>query len=241
MKPFKLTLFAFASLVFLLNSCKKDEPKPDVLDYKQPAIAQRDNVIEVPQGLITLAEGGDYNAYAAMSYMELANGLSTFATDFTLPNDVQREAGDQNSAVYFWSYGGYSYWMTYKKTSEGYLWTWEWETPEIARFTYISATENPDGKSGSWSIFDPEGGGASVWTYNWSIDSDENYSATLVMNDNSTQSTFDVTDNADGSGNFVYKEDGVKTAELNWNADGSGDYWISDDNGGLSDSWPAGK
>ncbi len=237
-----LSLVILATVSFLFTSCKKEETKPEVIEYKQPALADRENVIEVPAGLNALADDGDMNALMASIYIEMANGISSFGSDFYLPTDVERQSGDRNSVNYFWTYGGYSYWMTYKKESDKYVWTWDWETPDVQRFTYLSAEESLDGKSGSWSIYDPEAVNQTVWTYNWSIDGDGNFTASLVWEeDNSVTSSFNVVDNADGSGSFVYKEDGVKMAEVTWNSDGSGTYWLSDDGSGVSGSWTAGK
>jgi len=238
----KLSLLILAALPALFTSCKKEDTKPQVIEYKQPSIADRQTIVDVPSGLNTLADQGDMNALTASIYIEMANGISQFGSDFYIPSDAERQSGDQNSANYFWTYAGYSYWMTYKKESDKYVWTWDWETPEVQRFTYIKAEESLDGKSGNWSIYDPEASSQTVWTYNWSLDANGNFTASLVWNeDNATTGSFEVVDNADSSGSFIYKEDGVKTAEVNWNSDGSGTYWLMGDGSGVTGSWTAGK
>ncbi len=242
MKVLKLSLLSLAFLSFLCTSCKKDDPKPPAIAYQQPSFGNRTDVIEVPAGLNTLADNGDYNAYAAMSYLNLANAISSFSTSFSVPDDAQKQSANSNSLTYYWSYYGYSYWITYKKESDKYTWKWEYEFPEVSRFTYVTAEQSLDGKSGSWSIYDPENTNNLVWTYTWSLATNGDYTASLVWHDSSTESeSFDVSDNADGSGTFTYNLNGVKQAEIIWNADGSGTYWMLGYDGNVTGSWTATK
>ncbi len=207
--------------------------------YRQPSAASRTEIVLIPEGLEAKAES-DMGAMLAVTYMSLANGISQFGTSFALPEDALVDGKKGGSTVYHWSYGGYSYWMTYEEQATKYTWTYDWEFPNQPRFTYISAEEAKDGKSGNWKIFDFETTSDYVWTYNWSIDASETFAATLLWNDSGEVGSFNVISRKDNSGSFTYKIGSVLHAEVIWNANGSGTYWIYGDGGDdLSGSWTA--
>ncbi|HYW96027.1 MAG TPA: hypothetical protein VE870_10600 [Bacteroidales bacterium] len=242
MKTIRLSIFALAAGFLLLSSCNKDNSKPDVIQYQQPFVADNYTTIDTPAGLTALSQNGDVNASSAIAYIMIFNTYSAFSTYFALPQDGQKQSGDKNSVIYTWSYGGFSTWMTYRKESDKYVWTWDWQAPSTTRFTYMTAEQDLDGKSGTWSIYNADSPDQVDWTKSWSTDANGNYSSTIQTFQNSGPTgTFEVTRNADGSGNLIYNSDSEKQAEINWNADGSGDYWILNSDGPASNSWPAGK
>jgi hypothetical protein len=217
--------FIVSGLLILVSCSKKDTTTP--ITYKSPTTAHA--AITVPAGLQTQANGGNFNATLAVSYMSIASGFGQYAADFTLPSSGQTATSVANGEVYSWSYSGYSYWMTYKVLSDKYTWTYEWQTPQIPRFTYIYAEELKTGKSGDWKINSPDGTNAVLWDYTWTL-TGLVYNATMNFYDNSTTaSKFVVTDNGNNSGEFQYFEGTVKKADIIWNADGTGTYWFSDD------------
>jgi hypothetical protein len=233
MKNSKFILLFFTIVVVILSSCKKDDPEP-VLEYKSPTIAERE-VIEIPAGLVAKSDEGDFNATMAMAYMGIANGIGTYGSLFYLPSDIETNNANENQVGYFWTGGGFSYWMTFTEENDKYVWTYDWEFPGTPRYTYIRAEEAKDGKSGNWSIYDPEED-LYVWIYSWSLDAAGNYTATLELNDSDETSVFTVVDNVDGSGSFIYTIGGIQEANIQWAANGSGTYWILD---GGSGSWTA--
>lgn len=238
MKKLKVFLFLLALPAFLLTSCKKEEDTPEELTYKSPSAAGRTSVVEIPAGLTAKANGGDLNATIAIMYMNLANAFSSFSSSFTIPSNATVENKKSSSKVYHWTYSGYSYWMTYTELADKYTWKYEWETPEITRFTYIMAEELKTGKGGSWTIYNPESTSTSLWTYTWSINTSNAFIANMSWNEGQVVSTFDVISNADHSGSFIYKEAGVKHAEITWTSTGSGTYWLKGDGtSDISGSW----
>lgn len=237
MKKLKLSVALIAIAALSFTSCKKDDPKPPTLEYRQPAAAARSEIVEIPVGLTKKANAGDANALVAVSYMSLANVMSTYSTSFILPNGADRQSASENSVGYFWTNGAYSYWMTLNEESDKYVWTYDWQFPSTPRFTFIRSEESKDGKSGSWSIFDPDNKNQRIWTYSWSIDAQGNFMASLVWNDDSETNSFNIVDNKDGSGSFVYILDDIKQSEVQWKADGSGSYWMLDSNGESSGTW----
>ena len=242
MKSIKMSVVALATFTMLLTSCNKDNTKPEVIQYQQPFVAQSENTIDVPDGLTALSNGGDANASAAIAYFYIANAFSSYSSYFAVPQGVNEQSSDKNSVIYTWSYGGFSTFMSYKKESDKYVWTWDWQTPEIERFTYMKAEQNLNGNSGDWSIYNADNPDQVLWTKNWSKDADGNFSSTIqTFNDSGMRGNFEITDNVDGSGSLIYfDENSVKQTEINWNADGSGDYWILDSNGRpATKSWPA--
>jgi hypothetical protein len=238
MKRLKIFLLLLALPLLFITSCKKDEPTPEGVTYKSPSAAGRNTVVDIPAGLTAKANGGDINASIAVTYMSLANAISGFAASFTLPSNAQLEGKKSNSKVYHWSIQGYSYWMTYTELADKYTWRYEYEFPGVPRFTYISAEELKTGKQGSWIIYNPEATTSAIWTYNWSINASNAFIANMTWNDGQEPSTFDVTSNADHSGNFIYKAANIKQAEIIWASNGSGTYWlIGDGTAAIEGSW----
>lgn len=227
MKTFRFLLVLLMVPSLLLVSCKKDKDEPEVPEYKQPLAASRTEVVVIPEGLQAKADEGDLNASIAVMYMGMANAISSFGSSFTVPTDAQIEGKKGSSVVYHWSYGGYSYWMTFTEYADKYTWEYEYEFPNYPRFTYILAEEMKDGKSGGWTIYDPENSAETIWTYTWSVNSSNTFTADLTWNagENET-SSFNVVANANNSGSFKFYEVSVLQAEVNWNADGSGTFWL---------------
>lgn len=224
MKRLKIFLLLLVVPAFLVISCKKDEPEPEV-EYKSPTAAGRTTVVDVPAGLTALAET-DVNASIVVAYFGLANFISTYASSFIIPATATEENKKSTSKVYTWSYQGYSYWMTYTVLADKYTWTYDWQTPEMARFTFISAEELKTGKAGSWAIYDPETPATKVWDYDWSINASNTFMANLSWVEGQEVSSFVVNSNADHSGNFTYNINTEKEAEINWVVNGSGTYWL---------------
>jgi hypothetical protein len=215
----------FVSGLLIISSCSKKDSTP-AITYKSPTTAH--DSISVPAGLQTKANGGDLNAMMAVSYIGIANGLGQYASSFTLPSG-ETTTSITNGAEYSWTYSGYSYWMTYKVLSDKYTWTYDWKTPDIARFTYIYAEELKTGKSGNWKISSPDGTNAVLWDYNWTLTGSV-YNATMnFYQAGATTSKFVVVDNGNKSGEFQYFDGTVKKIDIIWNTDGSGSYWFSDD------------
>ncbi len=239
MKKFRILLLVVLIPALFQVSCKKDETPPAPV-YRQPVAASMGDVVTVPDGLTALSDGGDYNATMAVIYMEFANAISGFGGLFAVPDNADLQTKKGGPAVYYWSYGGYSYWMTYSESADKYTWTYDYEFPGVSRFTYISAEEDKAGKTGSWTIYNPDAPQSYIWTYDWSINSSNNFTASLQWADDmGAVSKFDVVSNANHSGSFKYYELTVLSAEILWNADGSGTYWMSDGGAGVSGSWTA--
>ncbi|MFP4059605.1 MAG: hypothetical protein ACOC2F_05925 [Bacteroidota bacterium] len=241
MKRINGILVLLLSSIFVFVSCSKDD-EPELPAYVEPSIAGEQVIVETPAHLVTKANEGDFNASIAVMYIEWANSLSQFGSSFYLPDDTEVKNAGNGKAVYSWTYpGGYGYWMTFSDEGGKYTWTYEWEIPEQDRFTYIYAEENKDGKSGSWTIYDPSSPVQEVWVYNWIIDSNDNFSATLTWDESvDSYGVFEVESNADGSGSFTYTVDGTDQVEIIWNADGSGNYQLNYDEDVINYSWTAG-
>ncbi len=197
--------------------------------------------LEIPAGLQAQANKDSINAILAVSYLSLANSLGSYAADFTLPGG-QETTTTSNGAVYFWTYSDYSYWMTYSVLSDKYSWTYEWQTPDLARFTYISAEEARNGASGNWKIYDAENAAhAVVWDYSWTLTGSVYNSTMNFYQERGATAKFVVVDNGNKSGNFKYFEGTSKKADITWNTNGSGTYWFSENGTDAtgSGSWTA--
>ena len=241
MRKYHIVLFLFISSIISITSCSKDDNNgPDVPEYTKPEITERQVVVEIPDQLQTLAEGGDTYAYMAIAYMGVANSIANFSNYFTIPSDVEPTATDNGNALYSWSEQGYSYWMTFGEENGKYTWTYEYEMPGYPRFTYIYAEEDKDGNSGSWTIYNPENPNEAVWIYNWSVDAQGIFTSTIQYDENANNDgVYEVVSNPDGGGSFTYRIEGSDQAIINWNADGSGDYWFYNEGEPVSESWNA--
>jgi hypothetical protein len=238
MKTFRRILMMLVMPALFFTACNKDDEKTDKTTYKSPSIASRGDVVTIPDGLQSLADGGDFNAGMAVAYMGMANGIASFAGSFVVPDGAAQENLKGGSAVYHWTYGGYSYWMTYAETLTKYTWEYDYEFPEVPRFTFMDAEELKDGKSGKWAIYDPEDAGhPKMWDYVWNVNSSEDFSAVLDMTDGTDVMAFNVLARKNNSGSFTLYSNAVKTVEVTWNADGSGSWWMSDGVNTYSGNW----
>ncbi len=237
MKIMKINFAMLAVASLLFASCSKDDPEPKVIEYQRPVAAGKVHLVEIPDGLTAKANAGDINATISIAYMNLANSLTSYSGLYTLPSGAEQKSGDKNSVLYSWTNSGYSYWLTFAEEAGKYIWTTEYQLPGIPRFTYMKTEEAKDGKFGSWVIYDPENNNIAVWSYNWSINAAGNYTALLTMEQGEETNVFNITNNADGSGSFVYNINSEKQNEIIWNADGSGSYWLNDENGSFSGTW----
>jgi len=230
-------IMVFASEGILLAACSKKDTTP-AITYKSPAAA---HTITIPAGLQTQATNNNYNALEAVTYMSIANGLGTYSSFFTLPSG-ENTAATSNGAVYSWSYSGVSEWMTYSVLSDKYTWTYEWKTPDLDRFTYISAQEAKDGSSGSWAIYDPSTAShPAIWDYSWTLTGTVFTSTVNAYNAGSVTEKYVTTDNGNNSGKFQLFEGTVKKVEIIWNSDGTGTWWFAGDgsNPATNGSWTA--
>jgi len=239
MKKAKLFLLVLLLPALIQVSCKKDDDTPETPTYREPTAASRTEIVSIPAGLEAKAEStDDIGADLAVFYMGLANALSGFSTSFAVPEGATIQGKKNGSTVYFWTYGGYSSWMTYTELSDKYTWKYEYEFPNHPRFTWISAEEAKNGKSGSWTIFNQETPSEFLWTYDWSVSLVNVFTASLVLNDGSSESSFDVVSGPDNSGSFKYYIASVLKADIIWMGNGSGTYWI-DSQPDISGSWTA--
>jgi hypothetical protein len=171
--------------------------------------------------------------------MGLVNNVSLLSSSFVVPENAQFQGKKDGSRVYFWTGGGNSFWMTYNELADKNSWKYEYEYPEVPRFTFISAEEAKDGKSGKWWIYNPVAPHAEVWAYTWTVSSSNTFTAHLLWNEQAIESSFDVVANSDNSGTYKYFNGGVITADIAWSANGSGTYWMDDGGAGISGSWTA--
>jgi hypothetical protein len=210
----------------IMNSCVKENDMDEDPVYYTPSIAEREAIIEIPQGLQALAEEGDIYAMAAIISMNQANILSGFSGSFLIPQDARLENRQNDAHVYYWSMSGYSYWMTYSDLPDKYSWRYEYEFPDIPRFTYIYAEESKSGKEGFWSIHNPGNPDVKIWNFVWSIDQLNNFTATIKLNDTgeSHEGIYQIVSNSDKSGSFIYSIENKIQTEVIWNADGTGNY-----------------
>jgi hypothetical protein len=241
MKNFKSFFLVLAVSVLAFVSCSKDEDKPAGPTYKQPAIASRTEIVAIPDGLQAQADGGDFNASMAVLYMGLANAFGSFTADFTVPEGAEKQNLKNGSSVYYWTYGGYSYWMTYTETALKNTWKYDYQFPEVPRFTFISAEETTNGKSGNWAINNPEAGShEALWDYVWTLNGDNDFNADLTLYDVEEGNTvFKVLARVNNSGSFQLFDAGVKTVEVIWNTNGSGSWWIFDGTDTYTGTWTA--
>jgi hypothetical protein len=242
MKKARFFLLALLVPALIQVSCKKDDPPaaPATPTYKAPVSATMGDVVPIPVGLETKANTNtDLGASFAVTYMGMANGLSSFGGMFSVPEGTPIQSKKSGPSVYYWSYGEYSHWMTYSDLGDNYTWKYEYEFPGHPRFTYISAEELKTGKGGNWKIYNIEIPTQDTWTYTWSINSSNTFTASLVLNDGSSQDKFDVVSNANNSGSFKYYVASVLYAEVIWNSNGSGSYTFYGDMASYSGTWTA--
>jgi hypothetical protein len=232
-KSFVFQLLIAVALLASTSCSKEEEPQST---YKKPTIADRGNVVEIPTAL---QNSSDPNAQMAATWMGMANGISQFASSFTIPENAQTGNAKSSGNVYFWTYGGYSYWMTFSELADKYVWKYEYAFPGTSRFTFIEAQELKTGMQGSWAIYDPEGTHETIWDYNWNINSTNDFYSEMMWYgySNNDDIKFEVMDRANNSGYFKMYIGAVKHVEVIWNTNGSGTWWYSFDGETAQGSW----
>jgi hypothetical protein len=223
-KLFIIGIMAILPSLFI-SSCKKDEPEPEVPTYRQPSIATRTQIVEIPAGL---QNSQDPNAQMGAAWMGIANGLAAFGSSFAVPTDAQIQNTKSTATVYYWTYGGYSYWMTYSETADKYVWKYDYEWPGYPRFTFIEANELKNGTAGQWMVYNPEGAHEVLWKYDWTLNAANDYAATILFYGQQEYENikFDVLARGNNSGYFKLFEGAQLLVEIIWNANGSGTWWI---------------
>jgi hypothetical protein len=223
MKKTKLTIFLLALPALFFVSCNKENDMDDEQEYLLPVSAGRTEIVEVPNGLLELAEAQDLNAITAISYMQLVNTLSGLSSSFIIPPDAKLQSKKSNSRVYQWSMQGYSYWMTYTALPDKNTWKYEYQFPEVPRFTYIYAEESKSGKEGFWNINSPNDPALKIWNFQWSTNALSSFQASVKLNDTGTSNDghFEAVTHIDKSGSFVYTIGNQVQAEVLWTANGS--------------------
>jgi hypothetical protein len=157
----------------------------------------------------------------------------------TVPGGATKQNLKSNGLVYYWTGYGFSYWMTYTELSDKYTWTYDWQTPQVTRFTQISAAELKTGAGGNWKIYNPESPAEVVWDFTWTKVSSV-YNASLnLYNAGQSALNFTIVDNGNSSGNFKFYVADVKFADVTWNTDGTGTWWYSNGSTTKTGSWTA--
>lgn len=198
--------------------------------------------VSVPDAMV---QSSDPMAQLAVSYVSLANSISTWTGFFTPPAGAAKLVAPAGVAdgpwVYTWSEEGLTVTLTITESSQNYMWSVVFDGTDgettYDNFTFIDAAASKDGSSGSLVIYDPMTESPALdWT--WSETSSGVYNFLMTSYD-SEGFQIALTVNADKSGTLEFRmSDGSSFEPLfgsEWQSDGSGDWWNYAD-GEITDS-----
>lgn len=229
----KLYLFFLVVVVFSLNSCEKDDAETQ--EAAKMKLIERLEELDVPE---VMRNSSNENALKAVDCVDEIKGIADYFTWFDMPDDaiVEKSAMVSGGDTYYWSYGGYSIWETFTETSSEYQWQIDVDFG-TGRVKYISSEEKVDGSEGFMTIYDMTEAANSVYTYEWTFDSDDN--ATVTWAGFSDSFKYEIKSNTDLSGSSKWWMGGILFEDFAWNSDGSGSYSYYGFDGSeyLSGSW----
>lgn len=253
MRISKLLFLTFFSIITL--SCSEEEPTKTELEDIRLSFAEREEIIELPEGLTTSS-----NPYAqtAYGYASSANLMSLYFNFFSFPDGAVKTtnkivpANSRTSAsgeylVYTWSdpqAGGIAYQLG--DLGDRYSFEVFFKSAGSTRWLrYLYAEEKKDQSSGFMKIFDIDADNASlaIVEYTWTRSNENIVFQYTFLNENEPTAKVVITLNEKTkAGKVEYFLGSPLLSSIAWDALGNGAWKEYDDEGNLLDegSWTAG-
>jgi hypothetical protein len=222
----------FLSVVFIIlfsvfTGCKKDESSSTDPGSGTAAIPQV--TFRGPNTNST-----DANAQTAKAYATSMNGVMSSSSIFS------QMPAQQNGNTYTWTYGGggMSYTFTGQKQSDGsFTWTFTFTgtqgSTNYTNFKMWEGTTSADGKSGSWTFYEP-GHAGKTEDLVYSTDANGVLTGTwYIYNTSGTLSgKLVIVNNTDGSGRIEnYNNGTILSYKAVWAANGTGTWYFYNSSG----------
>ena len=199
--------------------------------------------ITVPQKMQTAANGGDPGAAQAVSYIQLANMLPSYAQLLNPPADAGKVPSISATAgEWTWTQGGATFTLTSTESGNTYSMTLtvdgSYQGETYNGQIIMEASGQLDGSQGQLKFYEP-GTSAPVLIFNWETLADNTYHVTIDSNQGSSSANIELYSYPDGSGSLDINTQGAGSWDIDWNADGSGTWAQYDASGGLANqgSW----
>ncbi|HLT80078.1 MAG TPA: hypothetical protein VKZ86_03565 [Cyclobacteriaceae bacterium] len=251
MRITKLLLLAAAFFAF---SCSDDD-EPAPLEKRGISLAENDQVITVPQALLSST---DPYANMAAGWIMQANAMSAYLHFFDMPTGAQKseakitasngrvkDAGDHVTYVWSDTESGYSVAFQVSEETDRYVFEIFLKIEAGAEFLkYFHAEEKKDRSEGFMKIYDIFGiygdDASVVWiNYEWTRAGNI---FNLSITEHSDSFELDITiDLATNAGSVTSRMSGVKQYVLTWDGAGNGTWAQYNDEGTVIDSgaWTA--
>jgi hypothetical protein len=220
----KLLSIVLIVLLAAITGCKKNESSP----------TDSGGTANIPQVSFTGPNTNDPKAATAKSYATSMNGIMSASSVFA------NMPAQQNGNTSTWTYGGggMSYTFTGVKQGDGsYTWSYTFTGTEggvsYVNFTMWQGTTSADGKSGSWTFFEP-GHTGKTDEYVYSTDANGVLTGTwyIYLTNGSLGGKYVTVNNPDGSGSIdIYGNGTIKSYRAVWKADQSGEEWYYNSDG----------
>lgn len=221
-----------------LAGCSKDSSPTEPKKQEAPSIAVRQ--IAVPQ---KMAQSSDPNALLAVSFINMANGLSDFSNSFappTLQKSGSLAASPNDDPTWFqtWTNAGLTTSVSIYDKGDTYVWEIRFSGTDgedvFDNWLFIHAEQAQDRTSGTMTIYEPVTTKVgSVWT--WGTDAENVYTLTMISNFDNDAAKIVVLQRPDNSGSLEYSEGSLNNFVLQftcqWTAEGSGSWTTFDENG----------
>lgn len=211
----------------LIFSCSKDDSSGP--DGGQVPELQFDR-ITVPQGMQNAA-ANDPMVWQAMNYIEMANGVTGYASFFSPPGTAAlgkaMDPGDTWDETWTSPDGKLTINLKARETSTMFIWEvylrGTMDGTPLSNFKYIEANMLTDGSAGDMKVYCPESGDV-LFEWEWEIG--DTHDVSYIIEDGAFR--IDISANPDGSGSMEHYESGEKIFEITWTAAGTGQWWTYD-------------
>ncbi|MDZ7764685.1 MAG: hypothetical protein U5K00_09690 [Melioribacteraceae bacterium] len=177
-----LTLILFSFFAACSSDDDDGPTEPDDNGDSPPTINVKQ--ISVPQTMQTAVNNGDPGAAQAMTFMNLANSLPSYAQLFNPPQGSGKVSSTSAaSGEWTWTQDGTTFTLVSNETSSGYELTLTIDGTFGGK-TYsnqilMTSTLSKDGNTGEVLFYDPDSGSPAL-TFNWETEADGTYHLDMV-------------------------------------------------------------
>lgn len=234
-----LILFSF----FAACSSDDDDGPTDPNDNGDSPPTINVKQITVPQTMQTAAQNGDPGATQAMTFMNLANSLPSYAQLFNPPQGSGKVSSTSAaSQEWTWTQDGTTFTLVSNETSSGYKLTLtingSFNGETYSNQILMESTVSKDGNSGEVLFYDPDSGSPAL-TFNWETEADGTYNLDMEAGTEYGGFTGQMVVNPDNSGTLDLDYPSGDSWEISWTSSaGSWTLYNADGSVAQTGNWP---
>lgn len=236
-----LTLILFSFFAACSSDDDDGPTEPDDNGDSPPTINVKQ--VTVPQTMQTAAQNGDPGATQAMTFMNLANSLPSYAQLFNPPQGSGKVSSTSAaSGEWTWTQDGTTFTLTSTETAEGYKLTLTidgtFNGKSYSNQILMESTVSKDGNTGEVLFYDPDSGSPAL-TFNWETEADGTYHLDMEAGSEYGGFTGQMVVNPDNSGTLDLDYSSGERWEIQWTSNsGSWTLYNADGSVAQTGNWP---